>query len=301
MNRRTFLQTSASLAGAIIIAPKEALAQATSTSNPTELKRITPPKGRAIKVAFLISEPVQVIDFTGPWEIFSQVMNPEREMPAFELYTVAKRKAAIRATGGLKIVPDFTFANAPTPDIVVVPAQGDDSEQVMNWLRKVNRHSQVTMSVCTGAFLLAKAGLLDGLEATTFHDAYKLMSVDHPKVKLKRQVRFVDNGHISTSSGLSAGIDLALHIVARYYGHQIADETAATLEYVGYGWKNPSDTGDLFPRIATQRKGPICPVCDMGPVGKGISYAYKGKTYYFCSEGCKKKFAKAPEKCLASN
>ena len=152
-----------------------------------------------------------------------------------------------------------------------------------------------------GAVDLESSGLLDGLEATTFHDAYKLMSVDHPKVKLKRQVRFVDNGHISTSSGLSAGIDLALHIVARYYGHQIADETAATLEYVGYGWKNPSDTGDLFPRIATQRKGPICPVCDMGPVGKGISYAYKGKTYYFCSEGCKKKFAKAPEKYLASN
>lgn len=298
MNRRTFLQTSSSLAGALLIAPTETLARVARATPSPDLKRIAPPKDRAIKVAFLISEPVQVIDFTGPWEIFSQVFDPVREMPAFELFTVSRKKSTIKATGGLKLVPDYTFAEAPQPDIVVVPAQGDDSEQVMNWLRTVNKHTQVTMSVCTGAFLLAKAGLLDGLEATTFHSAYKLLAADHPKVKVKKQVRYIDNGHIATSSGLSAGIDLALHVVARYYGHEVADQTAATLEYVGYGWKNPMDTGDLFERIAAQRKGPICPVCDMGPVGKEISFVYKGTTHYFCSDSCLKKFNAAPEKFL---
>jgi putative intracellular protease/amidase/YHS domain-containing protein len=301
MNRRTFLQTTTSFAGALLIAPSEAFTQSGQTPEIADLKRMTPPKDRALKVAFLISEPFQVIDFAGPWEVFGQVFDPVRKMPAFDLFTVSRKKATIKATGGLKVVPDYTFANAPTPDIVVVPAQGDESEQVLAWLRKVNKHTQITMSVCTGAFLLAKAGLLDGLEATTFHDAYKLMAMNHPKVKLKKQVRYIDNGHVSTSSGLSAGIDLALHIVARYFGHSMADEVAATMEYVGYGWKNPTDTGDLFDRIKALRKEPICPVCDMGPVGKEISYVYKGKTYYFCSEGCKKQFVKSPDKFRAQN
>jgi len=279
------------------------VAQAVPSTKVGDEPRLPPlikPKGRAIKVAFLISEPFQVIDFAGPWEIFSQVLDPDWNLPAFELYTVSRTKAPITASGGLKVVPEHSFSSAPTPDIVVVPAQDDHSEPVLAWLRKVSKQTQVTMSVCTGAFLLAEAGLLDGLEATTFHDAYKLMAVDHPKVKLKRKVRFVDNGHIATSSGLSAGIDLALHIVARYYGLALADETAATLEYLGYGWKNPNDTADLFPRLAAQRKGPICPVCDMGPVGKEVSCEYKGKNYYFCSKGCKKAFAKNPPKYLVN-
>jgi putative intracellular protease/amidase/YHS domain-containing protein len=300
MNRRTFLQSTAALGGALVLTPSQAVAEVLGQNAAPELKRLTPPKDRPLRVAFLISDSVQVIDFTGPWEIFCQVYDDVKDAPAFMLYTVSKKKAPLKASGGLTIVPDYTFTNAPTPDIVVVPAQDDHSEPVLAWLRKVSKKTQVTMSVCTGAFLLAEAGLLDGLEATTFHDAYKLMAVDHPKVQLKRKVRFVDNGHIATSSGLSAGIDLALHIVARYYGLAVADKTAATLEYLGYGWKNPNDTADLFPRLAAQRKGPICPVCDMGPVGKEISYEYKGKTYYFCSEGCKKAFVKNPPKYLVN-
>lgn len=288
------------MGSALMLEPLAASAEQVKKRAPAAaLKPLSPPKDRPIRVAFLISEPFQVIDFAGPWEVFSQIWNPQTEKRAFELYTVSASGAPIKASGGLKVIPDYDFLDAPIPDVLVVPAQGDDSKPVMEWLRKVHGHTQVTMSVCTGAFLLAKAGMLDGREATTFHNAYKSMAIEHPKVKLRKQVRFVDTGHVATSSGLSAGIDLALHIVARYFGYAMADSTAADLEYVGYGWKYPDDTGDLFKRIAALRKGPICPVCDMGPVGKEISHKFKGATYYFCSEGCKKRFVDSPDKYLA--
>jgi len=288
------------MGSALLLEPLAASAeQAKRPSRATSLKPLTVPKGRPIRVAFLIAEPFQVIDFAGPWEIFSQVWDPKTEKEAFELYTVSKSKVPIKASGGLKVVPDYDFSDVPMPDVVVVPAQPDGIQESLDWLRKVTEHTQVTMSVCAGAFLLAKAGLLDGHRATTFHGSYKTMAIEHPKVKLQKQVRFVDEGHIATSSGLSAGIDLALHIVARYFGYPMADSIAAEIEYVGYGWKYPNDTGDIFKRLAAERKGPICPICDMGPVGKEISYKYKGATYYFCSEGCKRKFLDSPDKYLA--
>ena len=153
----------------------------------------------------------------------------------------------------------------------------------------------MTMSVCTGAFLLAKAGILDGLTATTHHGALKILSVNYPHIKVHEKARFVDNGRIATSAGLSAGIDLALHVVARYFGETVANTTATFEEYVGYGWKNPQDTGDIFDRIKAENKGRTCPVCGMGPIGTDIALPYKGKTYYFCSESCRKTFLKRPE------
>lgn len=298
MTRRKLLQESALMGAAFAVYPRTLLASQAQAGKAADLKPLDPPTGRAIKVAFLISDPFELIDFAGPWEVFLQVVDKKREMPAFEMYTVSKEKEPIKASGGLQVIPDYTLKTAPLPDVVVVPAQGDDSEPVLAWLRNVSQHTEVTMSVCTGAFLLAKAGLLDGLEATTYHDAFRLMATDHPNVRLQKQVRFVDNGRIATSAGLSAGIDLALHVVARYFGEQVADDTAATLEYIGYGWKNPNDTGDLFQRLAAPKKGPFCPVCGMGPVGRDISTIYNGKTYYFCSEACKAKFVANPEKYL---
>jgi hypothetical protein len=137
------------------------------------------------------------------------------------------------------------------------------------------------MSDCTGAFLLVKARVLDGLEATTHHGAYKLLSVNYPHIRVREKVRYVDNGCIATSGGLSAGIDLALHIVARYFGESVANTTAADVEYAGYGWKDPHNTGDIFDRLQVEQKGRVCPVCGMGPIGTDVASLYKGKLTTF--------------------
>jgi len=197
-----------------------------------------------IPVAFLISENAQVIDFAGPWEVFDGVHVPGRgathdaSMP-FELFTVAPSKDPIRATGGLHIVPDYTFAAAPPAKVIVVPAQGGLGAHVSEakkWLLEASAQSDITMSVCTGAFVLGYAGLLDGLSATTYFRRLDQFAKQFPQVKLMRGVRFVENEKISTSAGLSAGIDLALRVVDRYFGREVATDTATNLEYEGKSW-----------------------------------------------------------------
>lgn len=205
-------------------------------------KDLAPPPGRKIQVAFLISDGTNVIDFAGPWEVFTDVMLHGRvakheQLHPFHLYTVSESPRAIRSSGGMRIVPDYTFADAPRADIVVVPAQNNDSPAAMAWIRKVTRQSDVVMSVCTGAFLLAKAGVLDGKSATTHHEAYATFAHSYPAVALSRKMRFVRSDDvIFTAGGLSSGIDLALHVVDLYYGRTIAEETARHLELEGRGW-----------------------------------------------------------------
>jgi transcriptional regulator GlxA family with amidase domain/YHS domain-containing protein len=257
------------------------------------LKPLPRPKG-PIRVAFLVSEGFQMIDFAGPWEIFQDALDPKTDKPAFEVFTVSRTGAPIEASGGLKVTPDHSFGNAPAFHVLVIPAQGDMGPEVLAWVRKVSAHTDLTMSVCTGAFLLAKAGLLDGLPATTHHDFYDALAVEHPKIKVREKVRFVDVGQIATASGLSSGIDLALHVVARYFGAAAAERTAVFVEHMGHGWKDPQDTGDLFTRIERAQVGLKCPVCHMGLTGKAISTRYRGKSYYFCSDECRKTFLKQP-------
>ena len=295
MTRRAFMIESAALLGAIATVSPPALAENDShRREQVAAKPLFVPKV-PIKVAFLISDDFEVIDFAGPWEIFQDVLNPGTHKPAFELHTVSRSGKPVRASGGLRVAPEHSFESAALPNVLVVPAQSDDSEAVLSWIRKVAAHSDVTMSVCTGAFLLAKAGVLDGLEATTHHGAYKLLSVNYPRIRVHERVRYVDNGRIATSGGLSAGIDLALHIVARYFGEPVANRTAADVEYAGYGWKDPHNTGDIFERLKAEQKGRICSVCGMGPIGTEIALLHKGKTYYFCSDNCRTTFLKRPQ------
>src|ERR1041384_3743819 len=162
-----------------------------------------------IPVAFVISEGAVVIDFCGPWEVFRDVMLPGGDHP-FRLYTVSDRIAPVTAGGGMKIVPDYTFANAPAPKVIVIPAQSEPSNAMLDWIRNATKNTDVTMSVCTGAFVLAKTGLLDGKSATTFHGAFGPFAMQFPKIELKRGARFVENGNLATAGGLSSGIDLAL-------------------------------------------------------------------------------------------
>jgi YHS domain-containing protein len=151
------------------------------------------------------------------------------------------------------------------------------------------------MSVCVGAFMLAKTGLLNGKSATTHHDAYKEFANEFPKVHLIRGVRFVEEGNLATSGGLASGMDLALHVVERYFGRKVAEDTAYNLEYQGQGWKDPNSNA-----IYSQApKGLTCPVCGMpSDAAKKTTSIYKGKTYYFCqmAEVCKGTFDAAPDK-----
>ena len=197
------------------------------------------PKAEGIRVAFMVGAGTNVIDLAGAWEVFSDTMPPtasgEMEMP-FHVYTVGPTADVLEAAGGLRIVPNFTVKNAPQPHVIVVPAQSSTSESLA-WLRSASAGTDVTMSVCTGAFQLGKAGLLEGLKATTHHEFWDDFAKAYPKVTLERGVRFVDNGHIATAGGLTSGIDLALHVVSRYYGNDVAAATARYMEYSSERWK----------------------------------------------------------------
>jgi transcriptional regulator GlxA family with amidase domain len=202
---------------------------------------LAPPQGQ-IPVAFVISEGATMIDFAGPWEVFQDVhvqsrgATMEEQMP-FKLYTVADSRAPIRTSGGMQVTPDYTFADAPAPAIVVVGAQGGKSKQMLDWLRRASTQSQVLMSVCTGAYKLAMAGILDGKKASTHHDFWDDFQRRFPKVSLERGVRYVQSGPtVFTAGGLTSGIDLALHVVELYFGRDVAVRTASYMEYESKNW-----------------------------------------------------------------
>jgi transcriptional regulator GlxA family with amidase domain len=202
---------------------------------------LTHPKQGPIKVAFVLSEGATVIDFTGPWEVFQDTDGP---VP-FDLYTVASSRAPIRTSGtdnrGIAVTPDYTFADAPEPDLIVIGAQSGGAG-LSEWLQKLHADDRVILSVCTGAFKVAQAGLLDGLRATTHHDYIDKLSAAFPKVRVERSVRYVRSSPtIYTAGGLTSGIDLALHIVAGYFGPEVAKKTADYMEYQGTGWMDLAD------------------------------------------------------------
>jgi putative intracellular protease/amidase/YHS domain-containing protein len=266
----------------------------TVPARPLPLK---PPAQGSIPVAFLVSEGAVVIDFCGPWEVFQDVSIPGRNGDAFRLYTVAETLNPVRSSGGMKIVPEYTFDTAPAPKVIVIPAQSGRSEATLEWIRKSARSSDVTMSVCTGAFLLARTGLLSGKAATTHHGGYRSFAVEFPDIQLRRGARFVEEGNLATAGGLSSGIDLALRVVERYFGREVATRTAYEMEYQGQGWMNP-DSNEVYAGLrASTEEHPLCPVCEMDvdPTLAPKS-VYNGKTYYFCSSDHKDQFEAAPGK-----
>lgn len=184
---------------------------------------VPPPK----KVAILVFNGVEIIDYTGPWEVFGAAN--------YNVYTVAESKTPVTTAMGMTVVPSYTFADAPQPDVLLVPGGGvrrtQNDEATLAWIKKTNGQTGLTMSVCNGAFILASAGLLDGLSATTTAHNIDPMRAAFPKVHVVDDQRFVDNGHVITTGGLTAGIDGALHVVSRMEGEGAAQQVALSLEY----------------------------------------------------------------------
>jgi putative intracellular protease/amidase len=212
----------------------------------------TPPKDGMLKVAVVISDNANLIDLAGPWEVFGTTMLDGGAQPImpFEIYTVAPSKALVHSS--LTITPDYSFADAPTPDIVVLGAQ-NGGPGMTDWLKKIHAENKIIMSVCTGAYRLADTGLLDGKEATTHHWYFGDFSQRYPGVKLVRGVRYVQDDPITFSAGgLSSGIDLALHLVANYFGAEQAQKTADYLEYQGTGWKTNQGISELTTPVTHQ-------------------------------------------------
>jgi putative intracellular protease/amidase len=191
------------------------------------------PATRPRNLAIFVFEGVQIIDYTAPWEVFGHAsVNNQR---AFEIYTVAPKPGPITTAMGMSVNPKFTFASAPKADVLVLPGGNVDvhmdDPNVKRWVQETSKNAEIVLSVCNGAFFLGRAGLLDGLEATTFAGLIDELQAAAPKARVVRDRRFVDNGKIITSAGLSSGIDGALHVIERLLGKGSAQVAATALEY----------------------------------------------------------------------
>lgn len=222
-------------------------------------------------VAIVVYDGVEVLDFSGPSEVFATAGHHGARggEPAFRLFTVAPTAAAITSQGFLKVVPDYTFDNTPRVDVLVIPGGQSGTltkdAHVVSRVRTLAEQSELTLTVCSGAFVLARTGLLDGHDATTFYAAVEALQNEAPKVRVQPGRRFIDSGHFVTTAGVSAGIDGSLHVVARLLGRRVADQAARNMEYrwapepyltADYRFLNPSldDRGRLLQQADLDRE-----------------------------------------------
>jgi len=193
-------------------------------------------------VGILVFDDVEVLDFAGPFEVFSRTrLTPgvesrrSSDSAPFDVFTVGQSGAPIRAVGGLVVTPAYSFSSVPAPDIVLVPGGFGtrallEHRETLDWIASVSESAETVTSVCTGALLLARCGLLAGRKATTHWAALDLLTKVDPTIDVQRDARFIDDG-VVTSAGVAAGIDMAFHLVATLCGPTVAEETAAYIEY----------------------------------------------------------------------
>lgn len=192
---------------------------------------MTPPRN----VAILIFEDVEVLDFAGPFEVFGVARREDGTAP-FNVFTVAETSAPVTARNGLSVNPAYSLDACPNIDLLLIPGGRGTrplihNARIIQWIQQQAAPAELVLSVCTGALLLGKAGLLDGLAATTYHTAFDTLREVAPNTTQRPGVRWVDNGKVITSAGVSAGIDMALHVVGRLLGPAQADKTARHMEY----------------------------------------------------------------------
>ena len=186
-------------------------------------------------ISILIFDGVEVMDFAGPFEVFSTT-NELNDYAYFDIKVVAKYKAPVITKNGLSINPAFSIAEIQQSEILIIPG-GDGTRHllgdndILDWVKKINQSTELTLSVCSGALILAKARLLDGRQATTHHEVFEALAEIAPNTQIKKGVRFVDNGKIITSAGISAGIDMSLYVINKLYGDEVSQATSAYMEY----------------------------------------------------------------------
>jgi len=259
------------------------------------VNRLSPlpvPPGGMLPAAFVLGKDAEVLDFCGPLEVFAGATTKDGKQ-LFAPYMVAAKKDPVTVGGGMKVVPDCTYQTAPAPKVIVIPAMDFSGEppEMFDWIRTASKSTDVTMSVCNGAFVLAKTGLLSGKSATAHHGGFFRFAAMYPDVHLKRGARFIEEGNIALAGGISSGIDLALRVVERYVGREATLELADAMEYQGKGWENPN-SNQVYAKMASFTEDhPLCPVC-MSEADRSITTVYKGKTYYFCAQGEKEFFEK---------
>jgi transcriptional regulator GlxA family with amidase domain len=186
-------------------------------------------------VGIFVFPDVEVLDFCGPFEVFS-VTGREIAPGSFQVFTVAAHAGPIAARNGLSVNPDYSFADAPACELLLIPGGMGTrplmhEAAVLDWIGRRAAEAELVLSVCTGALLLAKAGLLDGLSATTHHGALDLLRSVAPQTAVRDDERVVDNGRVITSAGVAAGIDMSFHVVAKLLGRETAARAARYIEY----------------------------------------------------------------------
>jgi putative intracellular protease/amidase len=212
----------------------ESAAQPQSPNAPSQVKGTR-------NLAILIFEGVQIIDYTGPYEVFGGVYIDNAR--AFNVYTVSEKTDAITTAMGMSVNPKYNFDNAPKPDVLLIPGGGGSkpglpgvggvlaNPRMIKWVADNAKDAELVMSVCNGAFIIHKAGLLEGLTATTTASLIDLLAETATNTRVVRDKRFVDNGKVITAAGLSSGIDGALHVVEKLFGRGQAQMSALGIEY----------------------------------------------------------------------
>jgi transcriptional regulator GlxA family with amidase domain len=188
-------------------------------------------------VGIFITDGVEVLDFAGPFEVFSTALSTDDGSPRalFDVVTIATEERVITCTGGLLVQPHAALAQHPPLDVLVIPGgvgiRTLSDSRVLEWVRRLDRQTLLTASVCTGAFLLGACGLLDGRRVTTHWRYIEMLRHQFPAAVVLADARVVDEGHLVTAAGISAGIDMSLHLVARLCGEPVAVRTARAMEY----------------------------------------------------------------------
>ena len=267
---------------------------------------------KPLNVAFVVYKDMEALDFSGPLDVF---IKTERTAPhSYNIYTVGTAAGPINGESGvLTIQPRYTILNCPRPDILVVPGAPmsgirtlQANRPFMQWLTQMSGESRLVMSVCTGAFLLGKAELLNGRKSTTHWFVLDDFQREFPKTTAMQGVRFVEDGKFVTTAGISSGIDGALHVVEKTKSKQIADGVARTMQYRrdtpaypeqprGQVVLDTAPSNSAQPKSAQKLASKVDPVCGMTvDADTKFTSEYHGHLYGFCSEQCRKTFVAHP-------